>query len=228
MKPREVCIRKSSDSCYILASHATDLPGPTRRWEERQAFSTTLGCSASETITRLLSDFLQRDRRKRQLQKNAHSLLFRSNDIPVFYPSVQRMVFYLLSFLFQFQEHLDLISNQSFRAATFSKPPSSSSCSRVQAASFTTAWGREALGTCSGKAQTKGGRTGRGLMYRRLCKAFWQQAVVSVVLQVSVAFTLAEVLPSAIEIQVSYGCFPIQHSWNSQHPWSGWRPHHGR
>lgn len=81
-------------------------------------------------------------------------------------------------------------------------------------------------------------RSSGSLLWRRLrvvgleegwrTNALWQPAVVSVVLQVSVVFTLAEVLPSAIEIQVSYGCFPIQHSWNSQHPWSGSRPHHGR
>lgn len=46
--------------------------------------------------------------------------------------------------------------------------------------------------------------------------------------QVSVVFTPAEVSLSAIEIQLSYGCFSIQHSWNSQHPWSGSRAHHGR
>lgn len=64
---QEDCTRKSSDPCYLLTSCATDLPDTSRRWSEHQTFSTIWGCSTSESITLLLSESLQR-RRKRQLQ----------------------------------------------------------------------------------------------------------------------------------------------------------------
>lgn len=78
------CSRKSSDSCYLLTS-ATDLPDIGRRWREHQTFSTMWGCSTSESITLLLSESLQRDRKKRQTQrKNKHKwwLCFLSSDLP--------------------------------------------------------------------------------------------------------------------------------------------------
>lgn len=126
MKPREACIRKSRDSCQSCYRP----PKPNQETRRVPGFLYHIG------MLHIRDNYTSAKRfsSERQLQKGAHSLLFRSNDIPFFYPSIQRMVFYLLSFLFQFQEHLDLISNQSFWAATFSKPPSSPSCSRVQAA----------------------------------------------------------------------------------------------
>lgn len=69
---QEDCSRKGRDSCYLLTSCATDLPDMSRRWSEHQTFSTTWGCSTSESITLLLSKSLQRHSKKRQLQTNTN------------------------------------------------------------------------------------------------------------------------------------------------------------
>lgn len=68
---QEDCSRKSSDSCYLLTSCATDLPDMSRRWSETR-LSPPCGDTLHQSTTLLLSESLQRDRKKRQLQTNTN------------------------------------------------------------------------------------------------------------------------------------------------------------
>lgn len=109
-------------------------------------------CSAS-----LFRETGRRDNSK-QTQMVTFLSFFRSTDTPFSHSSVPRIAFYLLCLL-QFQEHLGLRSDQSFRAATFPKPPSAQL--QQSPGCVMTEWGEKLWEFAP--AQAKGGRTGTGL-----------------------------------------------------------------
>lgn len=95
-KAPEVCTRKSSGPCYILAGRATDLPDP-----RSAGLSLPRGDAPRQRQLHLCSAILFREIEGKDNSRDTHTVtllsLFRPSDIPFSYSLVQRIVFYLLS-----------------------------------------------------------------------------------------------------------------------------------
>lgn len=150
---QEDCSRKSSDPCYLLTVGLQT--SQTRAGDEVSTrLSLPRGDAPHQSQLHFCSVSLFRETERKDSSKQTQMVglfffsFFRSTGTPFSYSSVPRIVFYLPSLL-QFQEHLGLRRDWSFRAATFPMPPSaqlqqnpSSKCDN---------WvGRGALGVCSG------------------------------------------------------------------------------
>lgn len=159
---QEDCSRKSSNSCYLLTSCATDLPDMSRRWREHQTFSTMWGYSTSVNYTS--AQWISSERQKEKTAPNKHKwwLCFLSSDLPTppfLTLQLQELCFTCWAYFssrniwgWEATSHSEQLLFPSFHQP---------SCSRIQVASVTTEWGEKLWEFAL--AQAKAGRTGRGL-----------------------------------------------------------------
>lgn len=157
---QEDCSRKSSDSCYLLTSCATDLPDMSRRWSEHQTFSTMWGCSAPVNYTSAQRVSSERQEEETTPNKHKWSLFFLSSDLltpPFLALQFQELHFTCCAYFSSRNIWGWEATNHSGQLLfpNLHQP----SCSRVQVVW----WLSGERSSEFGLAQAKGGRTGRGL-----------------------------------------------------------------